>query len=167
MATRKTGQTRTDKRRVTRALSGSVVVESRHPRDRVWTEGYQPTPRVTYQRELVLCGKRTCNRRHGPYWYAYWKDGTRTRKRYIGKVFRELKARETLTPARPTLGNHAGGRSSKLPKVSPQCAECGFHEPMHAPDCSRSTDSKAERVRKHNAIRDGMRAIAKKRKARK
>lgn len=43
---------------------------------------------VTYQRELVLCGKKKCRKRHGPYWYAYWFAGGRTRTLYIGKVRR-------------------------------------------------------------------------------
>jgi hypothetical protein len=43
---------------------------------------------VTYQRELVRCGKPKCRKWHGPYWYAYWTVGTRTRTLYIGKVLR-------------------------------------------------------------------------------
>jgi len=35
--------------------------------------------------ELVLCGKGGCKKLHGPYWYAYWKERSRTRKRYVGK----------------------------------------------------------------------------------
>lgn len=45
---------------------------------------------LTYQLELVRCNKPGCHRLHGPYWYAYWKRGGRTRKRYIGRVWREL-----------------------------------------------------------------------------
>jgi hypothetical protein len=44
---------------------------------------------VTYQLELVRCGKRTCRRcPHGPYWYAYFWNYTtgRTRSIYVGKV---------------------------------------------------------------------------------
>jgi hypothetical protein len=48
---------------------------------------------VTYQYELVRCGKASClacggGPSHGPYWYAYWRDGARTRKKYIGKDLR-------------------------------------------------------------------------------
>lgn len=49
---------------------------------------------VTYQRELVLCGKPRCAKRHGPYWYAYWTSDDRTRSLYIGKELRP--AREVL-----------------------------------------------------------------------
>ena len=38
---------------------------------------------ATFRREYVLCGK--CPKKHGPYWYAYWKEGTRLRKKYVGK----------------------------------------------------------------------------------
>ena len=43
---------------------------------------------VTYQLELVQCGKPKCRRWHGPYWYAYWSAGGRTRSLYIGKRLR-------------------------------------------------------------------------------
>jgi len=46
---------------------------------------------VTYRQEYVRCGKATCKRcgagqGHGPYWYAYWSIGGRTRSKYIGKT---------------------------------------------------------------------------------
>jgi hypothetical protein len=42
---------------------------------------------------------------HGPYLYAYWKDGKRTRKKYIGKTRDELLTRKAakqagITPAK-------------------------------------------------------------------
>ncbi len=41
---------------------------------------------ITFRYETVRCGKPNCSRcPHGPYWYAYWKDGGRTRSRYIGR----------------------------------------------------------------------------------
>ncbi len=43
---------------------------------------------VTYQLELVQCGKPKCRKWHGPYWYAYWTSGGRTRSLYIGKLLR-------------------------------------------------------------------------------
>jgi hypothetical protein len=43
-------------------------------------------PTVTYRQEQVRCGKAHCSTcPHGPYWYAYWKEGGRTRKQYIGR----------------------------------------------------------------------------------
>src|SRR5579872_2124808 len=46
---------------------------------------------ITYQLQYRKCGKpscRTCRSRqgHGPYWYAYWRDGSRLHSTYIGKV---------------------------------------------------------------------------------
>jgi hypothetical protein len=46
----------------------------------------EPEEGVTYRLERVRCGKpgwRSCP--HGPYWYAYYRDGDRLRSRYIGR----------------------------------------------------------------------------------
>jgi hypothetical protein len=49
---------------------------------------------ITFRYETVRCGKANCTRcPHGPYWYAYWKEGGRTLSRYVGRVLPE-KARE-------------------------------------------------------------------------
>ena len=41
---------------------------------------------LSYRQEEVRCGKRGCTTcPHGPYWYAYWKEEGRTRKRYVGR----------------------------------------------------------------------------------
>jgi hypothetical protein len=45
------------------------------------------SPEVTLRRQLVRCGKDNCTRcPHGPYWYAYWREGGRRRSRYVGKL---------------------------------------------------------------------------------
>ena len=42
--------------------------------------------KVTFRQEMVRCGKQGCTKcPHGPYWYAYWREGGRTRSRYVGK----------------------------------------------------------------------------------
>lgn len=46
---------------------------------------------ITYQLQYRKCGKPTCStcrqgQGHGPYWYAYWREGSRLRSGYIGKV---------------------------------------------------------------------------------
>ena len=52
-----------------------------------------PTEKVTYRLESVRCGKPNCRScPHGPYWYAYYREGKRLRSRYIG---RELPAEVT------------------------------------------------------------------------
>lgn len=51
-------------------------------------EGPEPglPPTLRYRREHVRCGKDGCTAcPHGPYWYAYWREDGRTRKRYIGR----------------------------------------------------------------------------------
>lgn len=42
--------------------------------------------KVTFRQESVRCGKEGCTTcPHGPYWYAYWREGGKTRSRYVGK----------------------------------------------------------------------------------
>ncbi len=46
---------------------------------------------ITYQFQHRKCGKSSCStcrdgQGHGPYWYAYWREGSRLRSGYIGKV---------------------------------------------------------------------------------
>jgi hypothetical protein len=46
---------------------------------------------ITYRQERVRCGREGCATcPHGPYWYAYWREGGRVRSRYIGKELGEL-----------------------------------------------------------------------------
>ena len=51
----------------------------------------KPIPaNATLEQRLVNCGNARCQRcrggraSHGPYWYAYWKDGAKLRTRYVG-----------------------------------------------------------------------------------
>ena len=45
-----------------------------------------PAKAVSFRQELVRCGKPGCKTcPHGPYWYAYWREGGRVRSRYIGR----------------------------------------------------------------------------------
>jgi hypothetical protein len=44
-------------------------------------------PEVRLRRRLVRCGKQGCGScPHGPYWYAYWREGGKRRSRYVGKL---------------------------------------------------------------------------------
>lgn len=44
-------------------------------------------PDVRLRRRLVRCGKTGCaSCPHGPYWYAYWREGGKRRSRYVGKL---------------------------------------------------------------------------------
>lgn len=41
---------------------------------------------VTYRLESVRCGKEGCKScPHGPYWYAYYREGDKLKSRYIGR----------------------------------------------------------------------------------
>lgn len=55
------------------------------------------TARQSYRLEGVRCGKENCKcaggEVHGPYWYAYWSEGGRTRSKYIGKRLPSKKRR--------------------------------------------------------------------------
>ncbi len=47
--------------------------------------GVVETGPVTYRLESVRCGKPGCTKcPHGPYWYAYYREGGKVRSRYIG-----------------------------------------------------------------------------------
>jgi hypothetical protein len=41
---------------------------------------------ATIRKEYIKCGKEMCELRHGPYYYAYWKDpeSKKLKKKYIG-----------------------------------------------------------------------------------
>ena len=55
----------------------------------------------TYRSEMVRCGKKGCKcvegKLHGPYWYAYWSEGGKTKSQYIGK-----RLPKSVKPARDT-----------------------------------------------------------------
>lgn len=55
--------------------------------------------RITYQSELVKCGKANCGcatpgSLHGPYWYGYRREKGRLKSWYIGKEFKPLEETE-------------------------------------------------------------------------
>lgn len=56
----------------------------------------------TYRRELVRCGKKDCRcakgELHGPYWYAYWSEGGKTKSQYIGKKLPKVGKGKTPSP---------------------------------------------------------------------
>jgi hypothetical protein len=41
---------------------------------------------ATIRKEYIKCGKEMCELKHGPYYYAYWKDpeNKKLKKKYIG-----------------------------------------------------------------------------------
>lgn len=80
-----------------RGAQTMVSVEVRHTRER----GHG----ITYERKPVLCGKKGCNKLHGPYWYAFWSAGGRVRSVYIGKKFKTV---EEKCPERLKTPKSAG-----------------------------------------------------------
>lgn len=61
---------------------------------------------ITYQLQYRKCGKASCStcrnsQGHGPYWYAYWREGSRLRSGYIGKVHPHLHGQSTPGGADP------------------------------------------------------------------
>jgi len=42
----------------------------------------------------VKCGDPDCQKSHGPYFYAYWKQDKKLNKRYVGKSFEDFRLRQ-------------------------------------------------------------------------
>lgn len=65
---------------------------------------------VTYRQDYTRCGKERCKKcaggnGHGPYWYAYWSEGGKTKSKYIGKELQKTlqKTAAIAQPAAPTI----------------------------------------------------------------
>ena len=42
---------------------------------------------ITFQQKYIKCKKKNCSRcPHGPYWYAFYRDGSKVKSVYIGKT---------------------------------------------------------------------------------
>lgn len=97
-----------DLRQLLLLARGLLVHVDGHPEDE---PGLPPT--LTYRQEQVRCGKRTCTTcPHGPYWYAYWKEGGRTRKRYIGRYLPGAPESAPRPAARADAASAAAGLSA-------------------------------------------------------
>jgi hypothetical protein len=57
---------------------------------------------ATIRPEFDRCSNPDCQQLHGPYHYAYWKDGKRLRKKYIGKTLDEVLSRKVAKQADTT-----------------------------------------------------------------
>lgn len=86
-----------EKSYLTKSVIGSPKLDKS---DRV--QGELGGPGVSYQLKPVNCGKSECQScPHGPYWYAFWKEGGKTRTRYIGK---DLPDQSRANPASTSAG---------------------------------------------------------------
>jgi hypothetical protein len=57
---------------------------------------------ATIREDYVRCGKLDCPSKHGPYYYAYWKDDKgKLHKRYIGKYHSSI---ENTNKAKSNVG---------------------------------------------------------------
>jgi hypothetical protein len=78
-------------------------------------------PTLSYRQEHVRCGKDSCRScPHGPYWYAYWKQDGRTRKRYIGRHLPGEPLEPVVPDAAPSTGSddRRASRGSDDPDVT-------------------------------------------------
>ncbi len=79
---------------------------------------------MLYRLEFVRCGKRDCGchlaggRRHGPYWYGYWRPGAMLLKRYIGKQLPGLRPGDTIAHGSVRVADVAGIDLGPGPPVS-------------------------------------------------
>jgi hypothetical protein len=74
----------TDLRRVKAAVDRIAALHD------TWQQADAEPPEVSYFQDWVKCGKASCKtcregQGHGPYWYAYWTEHGKTKKKYIGK----------------------------------------------------------------------------------
>jgi hypothetical protein len=51
-------------------------------------------PNATIRQEYVKCGDPDCQNSHGPYFYAYWKQDKKLKKRYVGKNLEDFGLRK-------------------------------------------------------------------------
>src|SRR5215831_14682177 len=49
---------------------------------------------ATIRQEYVKCGNPDCQKPHGPYFYAYWKQDKKLNKRYVGKNLEDFQLRK-------------------------------------------------------------------------
>ena len=49
---------------------------------------------ATIRQEYVKCGNPDCQKLHGPYFYAYWKQDKKLNKRYVGKHLEDFRLRK-------------------------------------------------------------------------
>jgi hypothetical protein len=69
---------------------------------------------ATIRKEYVKCRKETCEEKHGPYYYAYWKDPEtkQLKKKYIGT--RMPKTQEKLNNNSISNNNKNSNESNKV-----------------------------------------------------
>jgi hypothetical protein len=51
-------------------------------------------PNLTIRQEYIRCGDPDCQKSHGPYLYAYWKQDKKLNKRHVGKNLEDFGLRK-------------------------------------------------------------------------
>jgi hypothetical protein len=71
---------------------------------------------ATIRKEYVNCKKPNCYRggAHGPYYYAYWKEGKKTKKKYIGQYRYEGQLQQVQGQQQDTADAAASNNNNKI-----------------------------------------------------
>jgi hypothetical protein len=80
---------------------------------------------ATIREEYVNCKKPNCHdgRTHGPYYYAYWREGKKIKKKYIGQYpyqvqLQEVQGQQDVTAATASNNNKIKDKKRKKKKKS-------------------------------------------------
>jgi hypothetical protein len=86
-------------------MLAGIVISAENMSFPLMNEMQEIPPNATIRREYIRCGRPDCQKLHGPYLYAYWKQGKKLMKRYVGKKFEDLFDREIAkgVKLRPSL----------------------------------------------------------------
>jgi hypothetical protein len=85
---------------------------------------------ATIRKEYVNCKKPNCyrDRTHGPYYYAYWKEGKKTKKKYIRQYCYEGQLQQVQgqqqDTADATSSNNNNKITNKKRKKEENCCYC-------------------------------------------
>ncbi|HEY9385823.1 MAG TPA: hypothetical protein VIP70_02195 [Nitrososphaeraceae archaeon] len=71
---------------------------------------------ATIRKEYVNCKKPNCYRgaAHGPYYYAYWKEGKKIKKKYIGQYHYEGQLQQVQERQQDTITDSAASNTNKI-----------------------------------------------------
>lgn len=75
---------------------------------------------ATLRRQRVKCGKPNCRKWHGPYWYAFWWQGDRTRSAYVGS---DARLQAFLRARDGEVGGHESNEDLELRAAHRQALE--------------------------------------------
>jgi hypothetical protein len=105
---------------------------------------------ATIRKEYVKCGKPYCQERHGPYYYAYWKDANdirKLKKKYIGKYLRrnDNKDKNSVKTVKTASTNY---RSDDASEIMKNCLKANREDD----NSNNIADTKSQKRRKRNLL---------------